>query len=180
MYYVYVYVFIMYILGDVMIKNVELIFDLGVNVAKNLKPSDQCLKASAHKIFAVIKLAFKFLHISTLIHLYKIHVCLLFEHCCIVRCYFYVKDIDLLVKGQHCFTRILPDYRNLPYKDRLTHYNLMSLYTRCVWLVFTNLFMIILISMPTSFLAWILITVLGALLLNLFVIVRYSSALVFL
>lgn len=43
-----------------MIKNVYLISDLGVIVAKNLKPSDQCLKASdrAHKMLAVIKLAF--------------------------------------------------------------------------------------------------------------------------
>lgn len=134
-----------YLLDDVLIKNVDSISDLGVIVAKNLKPSDQCLKACARarKMLAVIKLAFKFLDIITLTQLYKSYVRPLLEYCSIVWCPFYVKDIDLLENVQRRFTRILPDFREAPYKDRLVSYNLLSLYARRLLLDLTYVFKII-------------------------------------
>lgn len=132
-------------LDNMMIKNVDSISDLGVIVAKNLKPSDQCLKACAraHRMLAVIKLAFKFLDITTLTHLYKTYVRPLLEYCSIVWCPFYVRDIDLLEKVQRRFTRILPDFREAPYRDRLAHYNLLSLYARRLLLDLTYVYKII-------------------------------------
>ena len=134
-----------YMLDDVMIKNVNLISDLGVIITNNLKPSDQCLKAcaSAHRMLAVIKLAFKFLDIGSLTHLYKTYVRPLLEYCSVVWCPFYAKDIDSLEKVQRRFTRILPDHRDLPYRDRLGHYKLMSLYARRLLLDLTCVYKII-------------------------------------
>ena len=41
-----------------------------------------------------------------------------------------MKDIEALEKVQRRFTRILPDYRDLPYTARLTKYKLSSLFAR--------------------------------------------------
>ena len=134
-----------YMVDDVLIKTVDSISDLGVIVSKSLKPSDQCLKACAraHRMLAVIKLAFKFLDIATLTQLYKSYVRPLLEYCCIVWCPFYAKDIDMLEKVQRRFTRILPVFRELHYKDRLVQYNLLSLYARRILLDLTHVYKII-------------------------------------
>ena len=81
-------------------------------------------------MLAIIKLAFKFLNVHTITVLYKSFVLPLLEYCTVVWCPFYVKDIEVLEKVQRRFTRILPDFRDLPYSDRLVKYNLSSLFAR--------------------------------------------------
>lgn len=81
-------------------------------------------------MLSVIKLAFISLDPRTIALLYKTFVLPILEYCSSIWCPFYVKDIEVLEKVQRRFTRILPTYRDLPYKDRLIEYNLNSLYAR--------------------------------------------------
>ena len=121
-----------YSLGNAMVANIKEITDLGIAYTSDLKPSTQCLRAAAraHRMLSIIKLAFKHLDVRTITVLYKTLVRPLLDYCCVIWCPFYVKDIEVLEKVQRRFTRILPTYRHLQYEDRLTVYNLPSLYAR--------------------------------------------------
>lgn len=106
--------------------------DLGIDFSADLKPSVQCLKAAAkaHKMLSIIKLAFKFLDTCTITIMYKAFVRPLLEYCCVVRCPYYIKDIEVLEKVQRRFTRILSVFCHLLYDSRFTKYKLESLYAR--------------------------------------------------
>ena len=121
-----------YFIGDAGIPDSESVIDLGVLITQNLKPSAQCLRAAARaqRMLATIKLAFKFLDVHSMSVLYKSFVLPLLEYCSVVWCPYYVKDIEILGKVQRRFTRILPDFRDLPYKERLVRYHLSSLFAR--------------------------------------------------
>ena len=75
--------------------------------------------------------------------LYKSFVLPLLEYCSVVWCPFYVKDIEILERVQRRFTRIVPDFRDLPYKDRLVKYNLSTLYARRLCFDLVHVFKII-------------------------------------
>ena len=51
--------------------------------------------------------------------------------------------IDVLEKVQRRFTRILPNYRHLPYISRLKCYNLSSLYARRLFFDLLHVFKIV-------------------------------------
>ena len=106
--------------------------DLGVIISNDLKPSAQCLRtaARANRMLGIIKLAFKFPTVHMMTILYKCFVLPLLEYCTVAWCPYYVKDIEVLEKVQRRFTRILPDFRDLPYSARLSKYNLSSLFAR--------------------------------------------------
>ena len=122
----------LYMIGDATVPEVDAFCDLGVLITKDLKPSSQCLKAaaSAQRMLSVIKLAFRHLDMPTLKTLYKSFVRPLLEYCSVVWCPFYVKDIDILERVQRRFTRFLPDFRSLPYEERLRKYGIHSLFAR--------------------------------------------------
>ena len=120
------------LIGDAVVSSSDSMVDLGVLITNSLKPSAQCLRAAARaqKMLSIIKLAFKFLDVRTMTILYKCFVLPLLDYCTVVRCPFYVKDIEMLEKVQQRFTRMLPDFRDLPYKIRLSRYHLQSLFAR--------------------------------------------------
>ena len=134
-----------YFIGDAAVADCNRFIDLGVLVADNLKPSAQCFRAAARaqKMLAIIKLAFKFLSVHSLSVLYKSFVLPLLEYCSVVWCPYYVRDIEILEKVQRRFTRILPVFRDLPYKDRLEKYHLSSLFARRLYFDLLCVFKII-------------------------------------
>ena len=85
-------------------------------------------------MLSTIKLAFRHLDPNTLTILYKAYVLPFLDYCCMVWTPFNVKDIEVLEKVQRRFTRMLPDYRHLPYDFRLRCYKLSSLYARRLFL----------------------------------------------
>ena len=122
-----------YDIDGVTIPEIDKIVDLGHIFTKDLKPSEHCFKiaAKAQKMISIIKLAFKFLGIHTLSTLYnKALVRPILEYCSVVWCPYYVRDIEVLEKVQRRFTRLLPNLRDLPYEERLSHLGLRTLKTR--------------------------------------------------
>ena len=123
---------IRYTINNAIIKDVEMVTDLGVTFTSDLKPSAHCLKAvsKAQKMICLIRLCFKFLDARTLTVLYKALVRPILEYCSQVWCPYLVKDIETLEKVQRRFTRFLPCLRDLSYEDRLSHLDIESLYAR--------------------------------------------------
>jgi hypothetical protein len=124
-----------YLYGET-VQSVKSVTDLGVKIMATLKPSIHCLHvvSRAHRLLSTIKLAFRFLDVQSLTILYKSFVLPVLEYACVAWCPYYIpyyiKDIEALEKVQRRFTRILPDFRHLEYEDRLSKYNLTSLYAR--------------------------------------------------
>ena len=121
-----------YNISDSVLPDCHTVVDLGITISDDLKPSTQCFRAAAraNRMIGTIKLAFKFLDVRSLSILYKAFVLPLLDYCSVVWCPYYVKDIEVLERVQRRFTRILPAFRDLPYKDRLKHFQLTSLFTR--------------------------------------------------
>ena len=101
-------------------------------ITDDLKPSAQCLKAAAraNRMLSIIKLAFKFPTVRVMSVLYKSFVLPLLEYCTTVWCPYFIKDIEILESVQRRFTRMHPEYRDLPYTSRLSKFGLTSLFTR--------------------------------------------------
>jgi hypothetical protein len=134
-----------YCIDDDTIPAVHSITDLGITISDDLKPSSQCRKVAskAHRMLSMIKLAFHYLDVTSLTMLYKAFVLPILDYCSVVWSPYFIKDIEILERVQRRFTRILPVFRHLSYRDRLTKYGLSSLHARrlaadltCVFKIF--------------------------------------------
>ena len=134
-----------YCIGGIAISACKECVGLGVLITANLKPSAQCLRIAnkAQKMLSIIKLAFRALDIKSFTLLYKAFVLPLLDYCSTVWNPFYVKDIEVLEKVQRRFTRILPIYRELSYRERLEKYNLHSLFARRLYSDLVTVFKIV-------------------------------------
>ena len=106
------------------VTSCETVSNLGILLTSDLKPSVHYENAASRgqRILTLIKIAFRFLQPSVLSMLYKAFVRPLLEYCCSAWCPYYVKDIDTLERVQRRMTRLLPEFRHLPYEERLAHF----------------------------------------------------------
>ena len=121
-----------YKINEISIPNVKDSSDLGVLITDDLKSAQHCsnIASRAHRLLSIIRLAFKHLDTRTLTILYKAYVRPVLEYCSPIWSPQYVKDIETLEKVQRRFTRISPDYRHLPYEDRMKAHKISSLFAR--------------------------------------------------
>lgn len=108
--------------------------DLGVLISNDLKVSQQCQLAcgKATRILGMIHRTITFKHPVILIRLYKSLVRPHLEYCTAAWSPYYCKDKELIERVQRRFTRMIPDFRNLPYEQRLAETKLWSLEDRRV------------------------------------------------
>ena len=93
--------------------------DLGVVFTKELKLAENCNEAysKANRMLELISRTIKYKNPATLLNLYKSLVRPHLDYCSVVRNPHYLKDIHLLERVQHRFTRLFPDLKSLPYKN---------------------------------------------------------------
>jgi len=90
------------------------------------------LYSKANKMLGLISRTIKYRHKSILLHLYKSLVRPHLDYCSSVWNPYYSKDkeLSLLERVQHRFTRLFPELRKLPYDERLQQLSLWSLEER--------------------------------------------------
>lgn len=108
--------------------------DLGVIVASNSKPSEQCLMAAkkANAVLGMIKRNIKTRDKDVILSLYKSLVRPNLEYCVQAWCPYLRKDIEVLEGVQRRATRLIDSCKNRSYIDRLKHTQLQSLENRRV------------------------------------------------
>jgi hypothetical protein len=139
---------ISYYLGDYIIKPVDSICDLGVNVHSSLKPSLHCsiIAAKANSRAKLIIKCFLSRNPSNYIRAYKTYVRPLLEYASVVWNPSLLKDINLIENVQRSFTRKVCFLCNLPavsYDQRLLMFNLDSLEMRRLKCDLVELFKIV-------------------------------------
>jgi ribonucleases P/MRP protein subunit RPP40 len=118
--------------GIDVISNTEIERDLGVIVSKVMKVFQHCssVYGKANKMLGLIKRNIKHKKKDVMLILYKSIVRPHVEYCSSAWNPYYRKDVNLIERIQHRFTRLLPDLRNVPYLDRLKDLGLWSLEER--------------------------------------------------
>jgi len=86
--------------------------------------------SKANRMLGMISRTIAYRHPTVLLNLYKSLVRPHVDYCSSVWNPYYVKDIELLERVQHRFTRLFSELRNLPYDDRLRQLGLWSLQKR--------------------------------------------------
>ena len=106
--------------------------DLRIVFTKELKVAENCNEAysKANRMLGLISRTIKYKNPVTLLNLYKSSVRPHLDYCSVVWNTHYLKDIHLLERVQHRFTRLFPDLRSLPYKERLNKLGLWSVEER--------------------------------------------------
>ena len=106
--------------------------DLGVTFTNDLKVATQCKEvyAKANQMLGLVSRTIQFRNPSVLMNLYKSLVRPHLDYCSTVWSPQYRKDISLLERVQHRFTRLFPHLRELPYEERLRRLGLWSLEER--------------------------------------------------
>jgi hypothetical protein len=106
--------------------------DLGVIIADNLKPSQQCSKAAAkaRSVLGVIGKHFRRLDKEDFLLLYKAYVRPQLEYCVQVWSPYLVKDIQTLDRVQRRTTKLVGGIKNYSYEKRLEHLGLTTLLQR--------------------------------------------------
>ena len=106
--------------------------DLGVVFSNDLKVSLHCKNSysKANRMLGMISRTIRYRHPTILLNLYKSLVRPHLDYCSSVWNPYYIKDIDLLERVQHRFTRLFPELRGLPYNERLQQLGLWSLQER--------------------------------------------------
>jgi len=110
-----------YHIDNIMLPSCTVERDLGIIIQDNLKVSEQCLKATntANRILGMINRTFS--HKSRLLvdTLYKSLVRPHLDYCAQAWRPFLKKDIELLEKVQHRASRMVEEFRDLSYDQRL-------------------------------------------------------------
>lgn len=121
-----------YIMDGNKLKNSNSEKDLGVTIASNLKPSQQCSEVvkKANKLVGFIGRSIEYKSKATIITLYNSLVRPIMEYCVQAWCPYYHKDIDKLERVQRRVTKLIPSLRNKSYEDRLKELDLFSLQHR--------------------------------------------------
>jgi len=106
--------------------------DLGVVFSNDLKVSLHCRDSysKANRMLGLISRTIRYRHPTVLLNLYKSLVRPHLDYCSSVWNPYYIKDIELLERVQHRFTRLFSELRILPYDDRLRQLGLWSLQER--------------------------------------------------
>jgi len=105
--------------------------DLGVMFSNDMKVALQCNNScsKANRMLGLIRRTIKYRHPVILLNLYKSLVRPHLDYCSSVW-NTYSKDIELLERVQHRFTRLFSELRSLPYEVRLCQLGLWSLEER--------------------------------------------------
>ena len=113
----------------VTLKEVECEKDLGVLVDSHLYFKDHVSTAvlKANRILAVVRRTFVFLNPETMVFLFKGLIRPILEYCQAAWSPYRVGDQRKLESVQRRATRLIPGFRHLSYKDRLTELNLPTL-----------------------------------------------------
>jgi len=106
--------------------------DLGVIVSKDLKVGNQCAKAASkgNQILGMISRTFECKNKEIMLHLYKSLVRPHLDYCSQSWRPHLTKDIDVLEKVQRRATRMICEYKDLEYHERLKYLKLTTLETR--------------------------------------------------
>lgn len=106
--------------------------DLGITICDNLKVATQCAEATkkANKILGCIKRTFTSRKKNIILPLYKSLVRPHLEYSVPAWRPFLIKDINLLEGVQRRATKVIKDFKNISYNERLFQLNLTTLETR--------------------------------------------------
>ena len=116
------------------IKETKIEKDLGVYVQDNLKFERQINDSvrKANNMVRIIKHTFTYLDSKSLSILYKTYIRPHLEYCVQAWSPYLHKDVDKLESVQRSVTKILPNFKNLPYHQRLAELGLTTLQERRV------------------------------------------------
>ena len=123
-----------YNMNNSTLKTVDVERDLGVIINKNGKYSEQCSMAAknANCVLGMIAINFKCKNAAIVMRLYKSLVRPRLEYCIQAWSPYHKKDIEVLERVQKQATKMVYEYRDLNYKDRLSVLELPSLEERRV------------------------------------------------
>ena len=121
-----------YLLGNTELEKVTNEKDLGVYITDDAKPSLQCVEAAkkASQALGFIKRTFTYYDRRSFAILYKTYIRPHMEFAVQAWNPYLKKDIECLEKIQHRATKLVPELRNLEYRDRLRELNLYTLEQR--------------------------------------------------
>ena len=117
---------------DVSIERVDTIRDLGILIDEKLSFTEHIHDKinKAYSMLGLIKRNFKYLTTESFTLLYKNMVRSQLDYCSSVWSPYRKGDIEALEKVQKKATKILPQFKNLKYEDRLRACKLPTLYFR--------------------------------------------------
>ena len=118
-----------YLMGQNNLGLTEVERDLGIITTSNFKTSEQCGTAAkkANRVLGMIRRVITTRSAEVLLPLYKTLVRPHLEYAVQVWSPYLVKDIEILERVQHRFTRMIDGVRDLEYKHRLKSLGLPSL-----------------------------------------------------
>ena len=118
--------------GNEKLSKTEVEKDLGVVISKDMKVFNQCSYAygKANKMLGLIRRNIQHKNKGIMLKLYKSLVRPHVEYCSSAWYHYFKKDVELIEKIQHYFTRMLPDLKSKPYKERLQELGLWTLEER--------------------------------------------------
>ena len=121
-----------YTVGQSTVANVTSFKDLGVYISQKCNFNEHvhviCLKAN--RFLGLVQKVFVSRSKSLLLAIYKSRIRPLLEFGCILWCPYRLYLSEQIERVQHRFSRLFPDLRLLPYRERLKDLNLYSLRTR--------------------------------------------------
>ena len=119
-------------MDGVVLAEIESEKDLGVYITKESKPSTQCTKAAqkAMNSTRVIKKTFKYFDHDAFQTLYRTYIRPHLEYCVPAWNPGMKKDIKVLEKVLRRATKLVPELRDMSYKERLDALDLYTLETR--------------------------------------------------
>ena len=121
-----------YTMDGVVLEEIESEKDLGVYITKDSKPSTQCTKAAqkAMNSLRLIKRTFKYFDHDAFQTLYRTYIRPHLEYSVPAWNPGMKKDIKVLEKVQRRATKLVPELRDMSYKERLDALGLYTLETR--------------------------------------------------
>jgi hypothetical protein len=119
-------------ISDTVLQNTSSCRDLGITVSHDLSPTlhINSIVAKAHQRANLILRSFTSHNVSLLVRAYTVYVRPLLEHNTVLWSPHLKKDIEYVENVQRRFTKRLPGFKNLSYRDRLRNLNMQSLELR--------------------------------------------------